>query len=139
MTKSLVAEDDPAQAELLRIGLNKQGYTDITWIIGARRAPDGGLLGMIHGGRLEPLLLSDFQLAFVDGNLAGPMSGWDIVPLLVAANVICIGISTNRDANELMEEVGARASYDKLKITGGLRRKEVLVDDLLKLPPRNAA
>lgn len=139
MTKILVAEDDPTQAELLRIGLNKQGYTDITWIIGARQVPGGELRGMIQGGKEQPLKLSDFQLALVDGSLAGTMDGWHIVPLLAAANVICIGISTNRDSNELMEEVGARASYDKLKITGGLRRKEVLVDDLLKLPPRKAA
>ena len=51
--------------------------------------------------------LADFHVALVDGELPGRFRGWDLVPALVAAGVVCVPFSSSSDYNDRMIEAGA--------------------------------
>ncbi len=82
---------------------------EVTVIGGASQQGDQ-LIGFGNDGDL-PLDLSAFDYAVVDGNLIGDMKGWEIVPLLVAAGITCIGVSG--DCNDRIIAAGAKAAFAK--------------------------
>jgi DNA-binding response OmpR family regulator len=104
----LIIEDEPLNAMCFEDALDAAGHA-VTVIAGACKKDDG-LVGFGNGGDLA-LDLTAFDFAVVDGNLIGDMKGWEIVPILVAAGITCIGISG--DCNDKIVAAGAKAAFAK--------------------------
>lgn len=104
----LVIEDEPLNAMCFEDALDAAGH-QVTVIAGAQSAGDK-LVGFGNDGDL-PLDLTAFDIAVVDGNLIGDMKGWEIVPILVAAGITCIGVSG--DCNDKIVAAGAKAAFAK--------------------------
>lgn len=104
----LIIEDEPLNQMCFEDSLVAAGH-EVT-VIGGAYQQDNQLIGFGNDGDL-PLDLTAFDYAVVDGNLIGDMKGWDIVPLLVAAGITCIGISGN--CNDKIVAAGARAAFAK--------------------------
>lgn len=104
----LIVEDEPLNAMCFEDALLAAGH-QVTVIAGASLS-GGKLVGFGNDGDL-PLDLTAFDCAAVDGNLVGDMKGWEIVPILVAAGITCIGISG--DCNEKIVAAGAKAAFAK--------------------------
>ncbi len=104
----LIIEDEPLNQMVFEDALAAAGH-EVTVIGGAFQQGDQ-LIGFGNDGDL-PLDLSAFDYAVVDGNLIGDMKGWEIVPLLTAAGITCIGISG--DCNDKILAAGAKDAYAK--------------------------
>lgn len=81
----------------------------VTTIAGVVRQGEK-LIGLGNEGDIA-LDLSAFDCAVVDGKVLGDLMGWQIVPLLVAAGITCIGISG--DSNDKIIAAGAKTAFDK--------------------------
>ncbi len=104
----LIIEDEPLNQMVFEDALVDAGH-EVTAIAGASQQGDQ-LIGFCNNGDL-PLDLTAFDFAVVDGNLIGDMKGWEIVPILVAAGITCIGVSG--DCNDKIVAAGAKAAYAK--------------------------
>ncbi len=104
----LIIEDEPLNAMVFEDALVHAGH-EVT-VIGGAFQKGNQLIGFGNDGDL-PLDLSAFDFAVVDGNLIGDMKGWEIVPLLVAAGITCIGVSG--DCNDKIVAAGAKAAFAK--------------------------
>lgn len=104
----LVIEDEPLNQMVFEDALVDAGH-EVT-LIGGATEQGNQLIGFGNDGDL-PLDLTAFDFAVVDGNLIGDMKGWEIVPLLVAAGITCIGISG--DCNDKIVAAGAREAFAK--------------------------
>lgn len=104
----LVIEDEPLNAMVFEDALMADGH-EVT-VIGGAFQQGNQLIGYGNDGDL-PLDLTAFDFAVVDGKLLGDMKGWEIVPLLVAQGITCIGVSG--DSNDKIVAAGAKASFDK--------------------------
>ncbi len=104
----LIIEDEPLNQMVFEDALVHAGH-EVT-VIGGAFQQDDQLIGFGNDGDL-PLDLTAFDFAVVDGNLTGDMKGWEIVPLLTAAGITCIGISA--DCNDKILAAGAKEAYAK--------------------------
>jgi CheY-like chemotaxis protein len=104
----LIIEDEPLNQMSFEDALVDAGH-EVT-VIGGASLEGGQLIGFGNDGDLA-LDLTKFDFAVVDGNLIGDMKGWEIVPLLVAAGITCIGISA--DCNDKIVAAGAKAAHAK--------------------------
>jgi hypothetical protein len=97
MNEMLLIQDDAGVGRAMGKMLLANDYERITWIggVSSTELVSGALQGLDI--RRQPLLvnLSEYVLAFVDGNLKiGVAQGWTLVPILRQAGIICIGMST---------------------------------------------
>lgn len=104
----LVIEDEPLNAMCFEDALMGDNH-EVTVIAGVIRQGDQ-LIGLGNEGDM-PLDLSAFDFAVVDGKVLGDLMGWEIVPLLVAAGITCIGVSG--DSNDKIVAAGAKTSFNK--------------------------
>jgi DNA-binding response OmpR family regulator len=104
----LIIEDEPLNQMVFEDALVHAGH-EVT-VIGGAFQEGNQLIGFGNDGDL-PLDLTAFDYAVVDGNLIGDMKGWEIVPLLTAAGITCIGISG--DCNDKIIAAGAKTAFNK--------------------------
>jgi hypothetical protein len=108
----LIIEDWKALARALKARLEAAGH-NVTWIVGTN-----GLSGNIVDGIGEDksslrLDLSDYQVAFVDGQIEGELQGPAMVCALARNHVACCGMSTSSSINEEMLICGATIAAKK--------------------------
>jgi hypothetical protein len=116
MNEMLLIQDDAGVGRAMGRLLLANDYDRLTWIGGVSSTDliDGALQGLDI--RRHPLLvnLSDYVLAFVDGNLKiGVAQGWTLVPILRQAGIICIGMSTIY--GERLQQSGVEHVVDPLQ------------------------
>ena len=133
----LIVEDWKPIARALKTLLEAAGHK-VTWIVGAQShsATDGNsiIAGISAAGTIEAIDLtcSQFQLAFVDGQLEGNIQGPAMTKLLVEANVACCGMSTSTEINREMIDLGAANAAKKPVIFAAVLSELVRVNALLK-------
>lgn len=116
MNEMLLVQDDAGVGKAMGKLLLANDYERLTWIGGVSGTDviDGALQGLDI--RRHPLTvnLSDYVLAFVDGDLKiGVAQGWTLVPILQQAGIICIGMSTIY--GERLQQSGADHVIDPFK------------------------
>ncbi len=130
----LLVEDSPFFGTALKETLEKQGNR-VTWVTGAEdvNALKAGMVTAPNGSAV-PVHLERFQAAFVDGDLAGKVTGAQVVERLTAEHVASVGISSQHGMNAEMLKEGAIAAGLKPSVFGALVNKELTVSGILKKP-----
>lgn len=130
----LLVEDSPYFGKAIKDTLERQG-NKVTWLSGAEDATAlnrGVALG--PDGKAVEVHLDRFKAAFVDGDLAGKVTGSQVVDRLTAEHVASVGISTQPAMNNEMLQHGAIAAGMKPSVFGALFRNELTVANVLKEP-----
>ena len=111
--KILVVDDDANLLKLVAMWLSKEGYA-VTCVQGVSIEEKLVAFGSAFQGVIEP---STFAVAIVDGDL-GPKSaaGWQLVPFLRSAGVICIACTSREDYEEKLMEAGCWSKANKVQI-----------------------
>lgn len=130
----LLVEDSAMFGNAFKETLEQQGNR-VTWVTGAEdlTALKAGI-ATGPGGKPVPVQLDRFQAAFVDGDLAGKVTGAQVVERLTAQHVASVGISSQPTMNAAMLKEGAIAADLKPSVFGALVNKEVSVKGILKDP-----
>ena len=130
----LLVEDSPFFAAAFRETLEAQG-NKVTTIAGAENvnALRAGI-GLGADGKAVQVPLSRFNAAFVDGDLAGNVTGAQVVERLAAKHISSVGISSQPSMNKEMLEQGAVAAGLKPSVFGALVNKDISVAGVLKKP-----
>lgn len=130
----LLVEDSPFFAAAFKETLEAQG-NKVTTIAGAENvnALRAGI-GLGVDGKAVQVPLSRFNAAFVDGDLAGGVTGAQVVERLTAKHVSSVGISSQHAMNKEMVEQGAVAAGLKPSVFGALVNKDISVASILKKP-----
>lgn len=128
----LIIEDDPLNVENLQYCVLMTGHSVAGVLAGATGLRGGVLLGL---DRLRQQIAIDcraFDCALVDGYLLeGSLMGEEIVPLLTARGVACIGVSSCSAKNRKIEAAGAVTSVEKR-----MAMEEVVLRQLLAVAAR---
>lgn len=130
----LLVEDSPFFGTAIKETLERQGNR-VTWVTGAEdvNALKAGL-ATAPNGHVVPVHLERFQAAFVDGDLAGKVTGAQVVERLSAEHVASVGISSQKAMNLEMIKEGAVAAGLKPSVFGALVNKDITVAGILKKP-----
>ncbi len=104
--KILLVEDDAECSLAISEALDQSGHT-VTAVRSVVAIKDGILDAVDLSHKPVAVALNDFHLALVDGQLPGAYQGWEVVPMLVAAGVICVGISSSRSSHFKIIDAGA--------------------------------
>lgn len=123
----LLFEDEPGLIDCLTDMLEASGHV-VTTFTGAQRFRSGKVIGTASDGRTVEVAVDDFDLAVVDGKLAGRYQGWDIVPYLTAQELTCIAHSSEDAINRRMVEKGARFQARK----NGTRGLKAAIEEFVK-------
>ena len=113
MNQMLLIQDDARIGRAMKRLLNRFGYDEPTWLGGIRslEVENGILQGFDIESRPLDVDLRKHVLAFVDGHLKiGKVAGWEVMPMLREARIICISISTIY--GELLRQYGAEHETD---------------------------
>ena len=132
--KVLVVEDSPFFGPAFKETLERQ-RNEVTLITGAEdvAALKSGIV-TAPGGKQIPVHLERYQAAFVDGELAGNVTGAQVVKELSAKHVSSVGMSSQIAPNAEMLREGAIAAELKPSVFGALVRKEISVPGILRNP-----
>ncbi len=125
--KILLFEDDPGMSTCICDMLEARGH-NVTALYGIKRFKREKIIGITPDGSHVELSLVDYDLAVVDGMLAGSYHGWDIVPYLVDENVVCIAHSSEDALNRRMKEHGAAYQAHK----SGTRNIKAVIEEVEK-------
>jgi hypothetical protein len=125
--KVLLFEDDSGMSTSICDLLEARGH-NVTALYGIKRFKREKIIGITPDGLYVELSLADYDLAVVDGMLAGSYHGWDIVPYLVDENVVCIAHSSEDALNRRMKEQGA--AFQALK--SGTRNLKAVIEEIEK-------
>lgn len=130
----LLVEDSPYFGTAIKETLEQQGNR-VTWVTGAEdlKALKAGM-ATAPNGQAVPVHLERFRAAFVDGDLAGKVTGAQVVERLTAEHVASVGISSMPTMNAAMIKEGAIAAGLKPSVFGALVNKEISVAGILKKP-----
>ena len=93
--------------------IERRGH-EVLVILGVKSISDESLVGLTDGPDVT-VSLRDYDIAFVDGQLPGSFCGWDIVPHLLHAGLVCIASSSSNESNQRMAALGAQVVYDTVK------------------------
>ena len=132
----LIVEDWKALARALKAILTAAGHS-VTWITGAEaiNCADNGsnvIVGLGENGTKIALDLSDFQVAFVDGQVEGDIQGPAMVRNLCQHQIACCAMSTSSSLNEEMLEAGARLAAKKPVVFAALLSEQINTDRILR-------
>ncbi|MBX9950468.1 MAG: hypothetical protein K2Y39_14970 [Candidatus Obscuribacterales bacterium] len=132
--KVLVVEDSPFFGPAFKETLEQQG-NKVTLITGAEdvAALKSGMV-MAPGGKQIPVHLERYKAAFVDGELAGNVTGAQVVKELSAKHVTSVGMSSQVAPNLEMLREGAIAAELKPSVFGALVRRDISVPGILRNP-----
>ena len=108
--KILVVEDTKFMADTAVELLTNMGH-EVTCVAGFSDA-ETPVFNDSDDNDVE-LVLEDFELVFLDGDLLHHEEGKDVVPAIVKAGVPVVGTSTLPNMNEAMVEAGATGSVPK--------------------------
>ncbi|MCC6978995.1 MAG: hypothetical protein IT343_11785 [Candidatus Melainabacteria bacterium] len=130
----LLVEDSPFFATAFKETLEAQG-NKVTAIAGAKDLSSlRAGIGLGLDGKPVQVPLGRFNAAFVDGDLAGNVTGAQVVERLTAKHVSSVGISSQKAMNEEMLQQGAVAAGLKPSVFGALVNKDISVASVLKKP-----
>lgn len=130
----LLVEDSAMFGNAFKETLESQGNR-VTWVTGAEdlKALKAGI-ATGPSGQPVPVHLERYRAAFVDGDLAGKVTGAQVVERLTAQHVASVGISSQPTMNAAMLKEGAIAADLKPSVFGALVNKEISVGGILKDP-----
>lgn len=130
----LLVEDSPYFGAAIKETLETQG-SKVTWLAGAddAKAFKAGI-GLGPDGKSVTVPLDRFKTAFVDGDLAGKITGAEVVEGLTAKHITSVGISSQPTMNAEMLKQGAVAAGLKPSVFGALVNKDVTVAGVIKNP-----
>jgi hypothetical protein len=122
MLSVLLIEDNLDMIDCMTLVLEDEGFA-VKSIVGVRRPLADEFIALLRNDNAtglgdypcEEIDLSQYLVAIVDGQVIGKFMGWDIVPALREAGLICIGSSNDDGFNRRMREAGAQMSCDKGK------------------------
>lgn len=106
----LLIEDTRSMATAFKSLLESDGH-EVTWILGVAQLEP--FVAISESGKEQLLELTDFEVAYCDGQIEGPFEGSDAVRLLRQAGVSCVGISTVSEFNDRMLSSGALVAINK--------------------------
>lgn len=130
----LIVEDTQMMGRAYVDLLNAAGH-QVTWIVGVRGLKP--LIGIAPDGSDVQLDLSKFDLCFSDGDLGkNQPEGKDVVEVVAAAGVVCVGMSTLPTFNTAMVEKGACAGFNKAVFVLGLIAGELTPEAILADPAK---
>lgn len=130
----LVVEDSPFFGPAFKETLEAQG-NKVDLITGADdvAALKSGV-AMAPGGKHIPVHLERYHAAFVDGDLAGNVTGAQVVKELSAKHVSSVGMSSQVAPNLEMLKEGAVAAELKPSVFGALVNRDISVRGVLRKP-----
>ena len=135
----LVIEDGIPMARAFESLLKAAGH-QVTCFIGARSLEP--LVLIAQDGSDHFVDLSQFQLAYCDGQLVGKIEGPSIVAVLAKASVACVGISTMPNYNNDMVAAGALIAHNKaiamMALMAGFAPPEEIVANVEAVKARQA-
>ncbi len=118
----LLIEDFAPIARAFEALLLEAGHK-VSWFVGAKSLQP---LVLVAEDRSEQLIdASQFDFAFCDGQLVGPIEGAAIVKVLCEAKVVCAGISSMKPMNDAMVANGANVGFNKAVGLFGLLSKRI--------------
>jgi hypothetical protein len=121
--KILVVENNTRFITGILAVLDELRFTSRTHIIGVEETqPVGGVLRVFDGkGNRTSIRLNEYVIALVDGIAYGDIRIWDIVRLLKAQGIECVGISNM--FYDLLRRSGATVSPDRKPVFDFLRKE----------------
>ncbi len=130
--KILLVEDSVSMGKAIKTLLEAQGHV-VQWIIGLRTVAEdsSNATGIDEADQDDQVTPQEFDVAFVDGQLAGQFTGPQVVTFLSHNCVPCLGISTQSDLNQEMVDLGAKLGLKKpvafVALVAGLLNPEFLL------------
>jgi hypothetical protein len=120
----VIANNPSVEVRVIRV-LNELRLNSHFCIIGVddKRPVDGVLKAFDGRGKLINIKLEQFAVALVDGALFGDVHVWELIPVLKAHGIDCVGISNT--FHELLQRSGAIVSEEKLQVYAFLRKELV--------------
>lgn len=132
----LLLENSPGCGRQLKQELEARGH-HVTWIIGVAFFEVHGLQGLLPSlapnndlfgvesdadlSRTAHVDLTQFEFAFCDGRLIGPVvAGQDVLPVLLSHGIVCCG--THVSGNPMLMAAGAHMCISKLFLMRAIRQ-----------------